>query len=147
MPSIVIDLEFAAPVEDLWAAFTDQDRIAKWLCSKANIVLEEGGAYELFWDPEHPEGNSTLGCRIQSLEEEYSLRTDWRGPPEFADVMNATPLPTTLFVRFQPLGPSRSRLHLEHLGWGEGDRWTAARAWQQQSWDSALVKLRPLLES
>jgi uncharacterized protein YndB with AHSA1/START domain len=147
MDSIVVDLEFAAPVEDLWAAWTEAPRLAQWLCAKANVTLEEGGAYELFWDPEHPEENSTLGCHIKALEEEYSLRTEWRGPPEFAEIMNVQPFPTTLFVRFQPLGPSRSRLHLEHLGWGDGDRWTAARSWQQKSWESALAKLRPLLES
>lgn len=147
MDPIVHDIEYAAPVEDLWAAFTEPARLSRWLCASAEVDLEEDGRYALVGAVGAPTAEERLGGRILSLEEEYSLRVGWNGPKQFAAVLNVAPPPTTLFVRFQPLGPARSRLHLEHLGWGEGEPWSAARQWHVEYWRQALDRLKPVVEA
>ncbi|HEV2448899.1 MAG TPA: SRPBCC domain-containing protein [Thermoplasmata archaeon] len=147
MDPIVHDIEFAAPVEDLWAAFTEPARIARWLSAAAEVDLEEDGRYALLGAFGAPASTERLGGRILSLEEEYSLRVGWNGPEALAGLLNVAPPPTTLFVRFQPLGPARSRLHLEHLGWGDGEAWSAARQWHVDYWREALGRLKPVVEA
>ncbi|MCI4341004.1 MAG: SRPBCC domain-containing protein [Thermoplasmata archaeon] len=144
---IVIDLEFVTPVEDLWAAFTDPTQINRWLARASKVALEEGGSVELDGFPGTAEAHGSAGGTIRSLEEEYSLRIDWHGPQLAPGSPADPPASTTLFVRFQPLGPARARLHLEHLGWGDGAPWESSRAWYSQQWTEALARLKPLLEA
>ena len=144
-PPIIFDTNFPAPVEDLWAAWTEAERLGRWLATKANVVIRVGGPFELFWKPETPEIESTLGCVVLGFDEEYELRFSWKGPSQFASLMNQPPLPTSVSVRFQPLGPARSRLHLEHSGWGTGAEWDAARQWHERVWKEALERLQKLL--
>jgi uncharacterized protein YndB with AHSA1/START domain len=147
MDSIVHDLEIGAPVEDLWAAFTEADHLTRWLCQSAAVSLKVGGAYEIRGPLGGDSSSETMGGTILALEEEYSLRVAWSGPALLAPLLNVTPRPTTLFVRFQPLGPARCRLHLEHLGWGDGEEWQAARDWHEDYWREALARLKPVLEA
>ncbi|MCI4368203.1 MAG: SRPBCC domain-containing protein [Thermoplasmata archaeon] len=143
--SIVLDIEVVASVEDVWAAWVEPAPLARWLAKRARVEPHVGGPYELFWDLEHPEVNSTLGCTVTAVNEEYLLEFHWRGPDEFAALMNATPFPTSVAVRFQPLGPNRTRIRLVHSGFGPGDEWAKARASQEASWKAALSRLQTLL--
>ena len=147
MDPIVHDLEIGAPVEDLWAAFTDPKHLSQWLCGSAEVTLEEGGRIVLRGPSGEGSGSGALGGEILALEEEYSLRVAWDGPDLLATLLNVSPRPTTLFVRFQPLGPARCRLHLEHLGWGDGEEWESARDWHVDYWREALGRLKPMLEA
>jgi uncharacterized protein YndB with AHSA1/START domain len=147
MDPIVHDLEIGTPVEDLWAAFTDAEHLARWLCLSAEVTLEEGGVYQLRGRFGGESASETLGGNILTLEDEYSLRVAWDGPASFASLLKVTPRPTTLFVRFQALGPARCRLHLEHIGWGDGGEWPSARDWHVEYWHEALGRLKPVLEA
>jgi uncharacterized protein YndB with AHSA1/START domain len=142
---IKLEMELAVPRPRLWKAWTEEAELTRWLAVKARVRVEKGGPYELFWNPAHPDQNSTIGCVITELQVQEKLAFEWRGPVHLADLMNAKPSPTCVVVEFADAGQHGSRLCLSHYGWGEGARWHAARAWQQQAWSIALSRLKQYL--
>ena len=64
---IDIQIVIENPVDRVFEAWIKPDLIERWLTRKANVDAAVGGAYELFWEPERPEHNSTLGCRITDI--------------------------------------------------------------------------------
>lgn len=143
---IVIEIEVGAPVDRVWQAWTESNDLAAWLTARANIRAEVGGQYELFWEPAHPERNSTLGCTIISMRVNEILGFTWKGPVPYADLMNSDPPPTSVTVMFRVTDPERTVIRIEHTGWGPGPRWGEARGWQDRAWRGALARLKELLE-
>lgn len=129
-------------VEDLWALWTEPDKVARWLAGGSRIDLRVGGTYELDGHLATRSLSAPVGGAIVGLEEEYVLKVAWRMPAELgAAVRDASPA-TALTVLFQPLGPNRTRLRLEHDGWRDGDDWTAARRWQSEVWTAVVERLK-----
>lgn len=121
--------------------------LATWLCLRANVQPVVGGSYELFWnpDPSQPQSNSTVGCRVLSVDRPRLLQFTWRGSDEVADMMNAPDAPTTeIKVELFPT-PTGTRLELTHMGWGDGPDWERARAWFERAWCGALEGMQQLL--
>jgi uncharacterized protein YndB with AHSA1/START domain len=141
-PLVLIE-ELQTPVEDLWALWTEPDKASKWLAGGATIDLRVGGTYLLTGHLATRPLSGPVGGPIVGLEEEYVLKVSWKFPSQFgATVSEATP-PTGLVVLFQPLGPNRTRLRLEHDGWREGGaEWTAAFQWQTEVWTAVLARLK-----
>ena len=48
--------------------FTTNKNLENWLTAKANVEAKTGGKYELFWEPDDPENNSTIGCKILAID-------------------------------------------------------------------------------
>ena len=141
---IVIDLKLNVSIEEVWELWTNSKSLEAWLTTKANVDSHVGGAYELFWNPSTPKDISTLGCKIIALELEKVLAFQWRGPVPFADLMNVEPFPTCAFVTFEALSLNQTLMHFRHSGWGEGNRWDAARQWQMNAWTVAFKELAPI---
>ncbi len=142
--SITVELAFDAPAAKVWAAWTDGSQLTKWLTEKANVRAELGGPYELFWEPDHPERNSTLGCKVTAVEANEHLAFTWRGPMPYAHLMNNGELPPThVDVRLDSRG-GKTIMRFEHLGWGTGKEWDEAKAWQEKAWRGAFEQLEEL---
>jgi len=142
-------MDIAAPRDRVWRAWTTPQGLASWLCLRANIKPVVGGKFELFWNPDEtrPESDSTLGCRVLSIDRPRLLHFTWRGSDEVADVMNAPDAPVTdVKVDLFPTLDG-TRLELTHTGWGDGPSWERAREWFDRAWAGALEKLRILLLS
>lgn len=129
-------------VDDAWNLWTHSDELEQWLTTKANVNPHLGGAYELFWNPETPNQNSTKGCKVTSLIQQQLISFEWKGPVPYADLMNTDPPPTWVLVTFEPLSETMTLMHFRHSGWGDGTRWKEARTWQEQAWDMAFQMLR-----
>ncbi|MCI4352772.1 MAG: SRPBCC domain-containing protein [Thermoplasmata archaeon] len=140
-PLVLIE-ELPLAVEDLWALWTEPAKVARWLSGGSTINLVVGGTYELNGHLATRNLSEPVGGAIVGLQEEYVLKVAWRLPAELGRaVRDATPS-TGLTVLFQPLGPNRTRLRLEHDGWREGDEWTAALRWQTEVWTAVLERLK-----
>jgi uncharacterized protein YndB with AHSA1/START domain len=140
-PLVLIE-ELPMAVEDLWALWTEPEKVTRWLAGGATIDLRAGGTYELTGHLADRPLREAVGGPILSLEEEYVLKVGWRLPAELGVSIRAATPPTTLGVWFQPLGPNRTRLRLEHDGWKDGDEWSAARQWQTKAWTAVVERLR-----
>jgi hypothetical protein len=106
--------------------------------------LERSPEGRVFWNPdvEKPESNSTIGCRVLSVDRPRLLHFDWRGSDEVADVMNVPGAEVTdVTVQLFPT-LTGTRLELVHAGWGDGPDWERARDWFAHAWEGAFERLR-----
>jgi uncharacterized protein YndB with AHSA1/START domain len=146
MESLRYELDLPASRDTVWDLWTTAEGLTQWLCLRANVQPVVGGPYELFWNPDasKPDSDSTLGCRILSIDRPRLLGFSWRGADQVAGVMNAPDAPQTrveVTLTPRPLG---TRLNLVHQGWGHGPEWAQARAWFDRAWSGALEKLLTL---
>jgi uncharacterized protein YndB with AHSA1/START domain len=126
--------------------FTVNEHLQSWLTAIADVEPKRGGKYELFWDPDDRENNSTKGCRITLIEENKFVAFEWKGPKQFRHFMNtAVPL-THVVVFFLPCDdPSVSpctEVHLVHSGWGDSAEWREAKSYFDKAWLAALENLK-----
>jgi uncharacterized protein YndB with AHSA1/START domain len=128
-------------VHSAYQMFTDNKFLESWLTSVAEIEAQVGGKYELFWQPDDRENNSTIGCKVTALQPDKFLSFEWKSPEQFKHFANnADPL-THVVVFFISLGDS-TEVHLIHSGWRSSDQWEEARQWQEKAWLSAFNQLR-----
>jgi uncharacterized protein YndB with AHSA1/START domain len=140
---IDIQVLISRPVNKVFDAWIKPELLERWLARKAHVEAAPGGAYELFWDPEHPAINSTLGCRIAAIVPNAELSFNWKGPEPYADIMGES---TRVFVRLEARGGD-TLLRFVHTGWGTGAGWEKARLWQAEAWRQAIENLKNFLES
>ena len=142
---IEVNFTVNAPISRTWKAWTFNVDLEQWLTVKAIVEPRIGGPYELFWQPETPTQNSTLGCKVLGVVDQRLLAIEWRGPTEFSDIMNTSPFPTWVVVTLEETSTNGTSIHFRHSGWGQGKHWQDARRWQAQSWSGAFETLRAYL--
>ena len=131
--------------------FTSNEHLQSWLAEIADVDPTMGGKYELFWDPDDREDNSTSGCKITAIERHKFLAFEWTGPKQFKHFMNkANPL-THVVVFFlscdEMVVDPCTEVHLIHSGWGDSAEWEEARQWFKKAWDSSFDRLRLCVRS
>jgi uncharacterized protein YndB with AHSA1/START domain len=124
--------------------FTVSELLASWLARQAEVEPVRGGKYELFWDPLDRGRNSTLGCRVTTVDPGRFLAFEWKGPDQFQHFMN-TARPLTQVEVFFVAGEQRLRpcteVHLIHSGWRDSAEWEQARQWFDRVWGEAFAAL------
>lgn len=126
--------------------FLDTQHVASWLCKKAHIEARIGGRYELMWEPEDPQNNSTIGCRITAYERDRLLAFQWRSPKQFKDFANAADPLTHVVVAFHG-AHDETVVTLVHSGWRSTPDWQQAAQWQHVAWDYAFRALAGYAQS
>ena len=137
---------------DITTAFdmvTENKLLERWLTNKAEVELKVGGKYELFWDPDNREDNSTIGCKTTGFENDKFISFDWKGPLQFKSFMNfADPLTHVIAFFSQKKNiPNKTIIHLFHTGWRKDPEWQEARNWFERSWESAFKVLRDKIKN
>jgi uncharacterized protein YndB with AHSA1/START domain len=124
--------------------FTVNKLLESWLTNLAEVKPVVGGKYELFWEPENKENNSTIGCKVTAIEADQFLSFEWRSPKQFKHFANnADPL-THVVVFFSPAS-EWTNVHLIHSGWSSTKEWEEARQWQGRAWSKAFEELEKLV--
>jgi len=139
--SLKFKIKVNAPLVDVWNAWTDTDTIIEWFSPEANIEPRLEGAYELFFDTENHYRMSTIGCTIIEFKPREHLSFSWKGPDQYAGLMNERDVMTHVRVKFWEENGA-THVYVEHLGWGEGVGWAEARAWHKRAWDGVLSNLK-----
>lgn len=128
-------------VSHAFEMFTSNSLLESWLVNVADTQPYVGGKYELFWDPEDRENNSTLGCKVTTIEEDKFLAFEWKSPKQFKHFANnADPL-THVVVLFVP-SETGTDVYLIHSGWRSSTEWEEARQWQERAWQIAFEELK-----
>lgn len=123
--------------------FTRNPLLESWLAVAADVEARAGGKYELFWEPEDPENNSTIGCRVTAVAAGQLIAFQWRSPRQYKEFANRADPLTHVVVVFVP-EDAGTRVHLIHSGWRSGAEWEEARRWQEQAWTVAFRRLEEI---
>ncbi len=128
-------------VHKAFEIFTVNELIETWLTNIADVEPFIGGKYELFWEPDDRENNSTIGCKVTAIENDKFISFEWRSPKQYKHFANnADPL-THVVVFFIPDGEN-TEIHVIHSGWRSSSEWEEARQWQDRAWTGALKALK-----
>lgn len=92
---------YATTPEDLWSAWTEPDRISRWLGATPTGPIEPGAAVTLVWGPD---ADSQVALVVRELVPPTRLEWEW--------TINGEP-PTLLRVELIPV-PGGTRLVLDH---------------------------------
>jgi len=125
--------------------FTLNKHLEKWLTQVADVEPKMGGKYELFWNPEDRENDSTIGCKILAIAPKQFLCFEWKGPKNFKHFMNDVRPLTNVMIFFTPHS-DETEIHLLHTGWRHTTEWEKARQWFDKAWTMALSKLQEYLK-
>jgi len=129
-----------ASVEAVWDAWTTQEGAVTFFAPRANIGLTIGGAYELLFDIEAPEGSrGSEGMKILSFLPLEMLSFEWNAPPQYPTVRQGQR--TWVVVQFHPFGKNGVRVRLTHLGWRKGEDWDKVFRYFKDAWDTVLGRL------
>ncbi|HEC37741.1 hypothetical protein LCGC14_1753350 [marine sediment metagenome] len=142
-------VEIDCDIKTAFDMFTENKLLEKWLTNKAEVELKVGGKYELFWDPDNREDNSTIGCKTTGFENDKFISFDWKGPLQFKSFMNfADPLTHVIaFFSQEKNNPNKTIIHLFHTGWRKDPEWQEARNWFERSWESAFKVLKDKIKN
>jgi uncharacterized protein YndB with AHSA1/START domain len=133
---VVVD----ASAEAVWKAWTTSEGAVTFFAPQANIKLAVGGSYELYFDPDAPEGSrGSEGLRVLSFLPLEMLSFEWSAPPVYPAVRQGQR--TWVVVQFYPLSQNKVRVRLTHLGWREGEEWDKVFQYFKRAWDIVLGRL------
>ena len=141
---ISIETTINTSIDSLWEAWIKDDLLTQWFSPEANIDPHGGGSFELFFDPANHSHESTQGCVLTRVEKNKVLEFTWKGPGQFAEVMNDPASLTTVKVEFAEEA-EKTKLQLEHKGWGTSPDWDDARRWHEEQWTNVLDGLKDFL--
>ena len=138
---ILLSVQINCETHRAFELFTSNQLLEAWLVTVADVEPVVGGKYELFWEPDDRENNSTLGCKVTAIEVDKFIAFEWKSPKQFKHFANnADPL-THVIVFFIP-NPAGTDVYLLHSGWRSSVEWEEARQWQDRAWRVAFEELK-----
>src|SRR5450432_3717167 len=130
--SIVIEMFYPYPVEQVWAALTDRDALAVWLMP-SDFEPRVGHRFTFRTTPDH-NWNGIVYCEVVALDRLHRIAYTWRGEP--------TQWETLVMFTIEP-AEGGTRLVLEHSGFEAGGKvgWTV-RDMLASGWNSKILRER-----
>lgn len=130
----------AAPVTDVWNAFTTKKGIEAWMVPLAAVDFRIGGTIKTNYHANGVIGDdSTITHHILSYEPQRMMSIRVTAPAS-APVAKITEAAWHIYY-FKPIDAGHTRYTLKTCGWGEGPDWDAAEAFFQRGNDWTLQQL------
>jgi uncharacterized protein YndB with AHSA1/START domain len=118
----------AAPVKDVWAAFTTKKGQESWMVSHSEIELKIGGLMRTHYDPKGKIGDpKTIENTIISYDPERMISIKVTKTPEGFPFPNAVKDMWTI-VYFEAISPQTTRVRFIGLGFGDDEESKKMRA-------------------
>jgi len=134
------EVTVAAPVTEVWRAWTTQEGVLTFFARRANVELKIGGRYEMLFNPDEPPGlQGGEGLKILSYLPQEMLSFTWNAPPQYPTVRDQH---TWVVVQFEPMDADTTRVKLTHLGWQTGDEWDQVFGYFMRAWEVVLGRLQ-----
>ncbi len=126
-----------APLRDVWQAWTTEAGVRSFLAPACHIELRVGGAYEMYFNLDAPQGQrGGEGVTLLALQPPSMLSFTWNAPPELPAVR---PQRTHVTVRLFAASPRTTLVTLHHDGWGEGGEWEQAFRYFESAWGEVVL--------
>lgn len=139
---LVHEVAVAAPIDEVWKAFTTKEGQESWMVAHAEIELKTGGRMRAHYD-----GNGVLGDpktienTIISYDPQRMLSLKVSKPPEGFLFPNAIKNMWTV-IYFESDSPNSTRVRLVGLGFGEDEESQRMRAFFDRGNAWTLKKLQ-----
>jgi uncharacterized protein YndB with AHSA1/START domain len=135
-----LEVDASATPAELFRMWTTEEGVAAFLANAAKIELREGGAYEMYFMPDAPEGSrGSEGCTIIEYVPDRHLAFTWNFPPSLPAIRDEH---TRVDIKLTPLGPVRTRVELLQTGWRSGPEWDEGYRYFDQAWREVLNNLK-----
>lgn len=132
----------AAPIADVWAAWSTSAGAQTFLAPKVDVELAPGGRYEVWFSPDAPPGQrGAEGLHVLAYVPNEMFAFEWSAPPQFPEIRKRG-ASTFVVVQLAPVDAGRTRVVLNHLGWGDGGDWPQVRAYFDKAWGIVLGRLQ-----
>ncbi|MEM1322826.1 MAG: SRPBCC domain-containing protein [Bacteroidota bacterium] len=133
-----------APSAAVWDCWTTEEGIRSFFAEDCRIDLRIGGAYEMYFRKDLPEGQrGSEGCVILSYVPGRMLSFDWNAPNEFPEVRKER---TWVVIQLQATENKQTQVELFHLGWQEGEEWEDVFDYFDNAWQRVLAWLKRYFE-
>jgi len=134
--SVVVD----AKLDDVWQAWTTEEGVRTFFAPQAKIDLRVGGAYEMYFMPDAPEGTrGSEGCTFVEIVPQKRLVFTWNFPPTIPSIRNKK---TTVSLDFSSVGDDQTSVSMVHTGFKEGEDWDKGYKYFEDAWALVLERLK-----
>lgn len=134
-----------APVADVWEAWTTTQGVTSFMAPGAEIEGHVGGVYRAIFYPQaiRPIDRGNDG-RIIAMEQHKFLAFSWMTPLHMEELKGNS---TVILVYFFEESPTRTRVDLVNVGYGQSDLWRKAYDYNVKGWDRILSGLEYRFEA
>lgn len=135
----------AAPIAQVWQAWTTREGIVGFMAPGAEVDPRPGGAFDIQFDPlAAPGQRGADGMQFMALQPPTMLSFTWNAPPHLPEARSQR---TLVVLRLTPEGEGSTRVSLHHVGWGDGGQWDQAYAYFDGAWGQVLGNLKKRFDS
>ena len=130
----------AAPIAEVWKAWTTREGVKSFFAPDANIEARSGGPFEIYMNPYAAPGmKGADDMRVLAVQEPTMLSFTWNAPPSQPEIRAQR---TVVIVRLRAVDDKTTEVTIHHLGWGEGEKWDATYAYFDRAWAAVLSNLQ-----
>jgi uncharacterized protein YndB with AHSA1/START domain len=128
-----------APVDQVWDAWTTTKGLESFLAPAAEVESKPGGVYRAIFYPQRirPIDRGNDG-HIIAMERNQFLSVSWMTPIHMQELKGNS---TIVFIYFTQLSPTKTRVDLFNIGYGQGALWREAYDYNVKGWDRILSGL------
>ena len=132
-------------ISDVWNAWTVKDELIKFFAADAEIELQIGGKYEMYFLLDNPPGSrGGEGNRILSFVPQRMLSFTWNAPPQYPNVRKEK---TWCVLFFDKLDAKSTKICFYQFGWKDGEEWDQVYNYFLEAWDYVLNNLKKYFEN
>ena len=137
---LVKQVVVAAPVADVWKAWTTTEGIVSFFAPSARVEARPGGPFEVHINPYAKPGlKGADDMVVLAVQEEKLISFTWNSPPQLPLVRSQR---TAVQVRLRAVGDRQTEVRLVHGGWGEGGQWDESFKYFDTAWGRVLANLQ-----
>jgi len=138
---LVKEVIIAADVSEVYLKWTSEAGVKSFFVPNCKIELRPGGAYEMYFLKEAPEGSrGSEGCTVLSFLPNKMFSFTWNAPPQFEEIRSSG-YHTWVVLGFEKAGENKTKLTLSHLGWKKNERWPELYTYFDAAWSKVLQNL------
>jgi len=139
------EVTVAAPIGQVWQAWTSKAGIESFFAPEAEIDPRVGGAFHIHMDPlAEPGLKGADDMRFMALQEPTMLSFDWNAPPSLPEARKQR---TFVIVRLADIDGKSTRVSIHHTGWGSGGEWDKTFGYFDRAWGYVLGNLKSRFET
>lgn len=131
------EMTIAAPVTEVWKAWTTDEGIATFFAPKGIVDLRVDGTYDVWFNPAGGPGErGAEGMRILDVEPNRRFAFTWNAPPSIPSIRGKR---TVVVVEMTPAGDGTTKLRFTESGWGDGPDWDQAYDYFDRAWGAIVL--------